>query len=241
MIRALCRKLVPAAARRATRQRISRWQIERAIRPLRAQGYLTRSELAEFRSAWSNEGFSADITYLAELMRLIDKNPGDVLECGTGATTIIAGVLAERLKFRVFCLEQDAEWLAVGQKAVKYHRLSRVEILHAPLKTFGNYSWYDISPAALPSSFGVVICDGPFIDKALGEPHYSQWRYGILPFLRCKRASFGSLLLDDVNDPRAPHVLENWKKQFGISYDLIQSGDGLAGILSSHSFNGHTD
>jgi hypothetical protein len=55
-----------------------------------------RQQLLAFRRAWSNEGFSADVRYLAETIRLIEKHGGPVLECGTGASSLIAGILGER-------------------------------------------------------------------------------------------------------------------------------------------------
>ena len=51
--------------------------------------------------------------------------------------------------------------------------------------------------------FALVICDGPYIDAALGEPSYSAWRYGGHG-LRARAEPLTALLLDDVKRRRWP-------------------------------------
>jgi hypothetical protein len=235
-LRALTRHVLPATARHAIRGRVSAWQVQRAIEPLRAKGSFTADELRRFHAAWPGEGFSADVTYLSELLKLIERFPGDVLECGTGATTLVAGVLAERSQTHVFSLEQESAWAIAARRVMRRNAIRRVRIFDAPLKSFGDYAWYDTSGLSLPRYFGVVICDGPFIAHTVPEPHHSAWRYGVLAYVKTSATGFGALLLDDVNDPRAAAMLERWRTQYGATCDVIRARDGLAGVIRGDSF-----
>lgn len=218
------KRIVPAAARRSIRQKLDDWKLRKAIQPLRREGKFTAEELADFHKAWGNEGFSADRRYLAETLRLIEQHRGPVLECGTGGTTVLAAVLAERLGFEIYSLEQDPDWSVVAQRALKYNHLSSVRILDAPLRTSGDAMWYDTSKLSLPRHFGVIVCDGPFIAQSQGEAIYRNWRYGVMPYLKHSGTTFGALLLDDVDDARAVPILERWRTEFNTTYEIIDTG-----------------
>lgn len=232
--RGLAKRLIPAPARRALKQGLEDRRLDRAIARFRRTGAFAPAELHEFWAAWGNEGFSADRRFLAETTRLISLHPGDVLECGTGATTLIAAMLAERHGFHVYSLEQDVAWSVRAMRALERNRLTRVTVLDAPLTAYGDYMWYGADSLALPKQFGVVICDGPFIAEALGEPIYSSWRYGVLPFFERTERSYQVLLLDDANDARAPRVMDRWKRQFGIETEITRSQEGDFAVVRQH-------
>ena len=229
----LLKKLIPPSGRTAIRSKLTDWNLRRALQPLIATGSFTPAQLVEFRSAWSNEGFSADVRYRAETIRLIEKHGGPVLECGTGATTLIAGILGQRYGFDTYCLEQDLTWSLAAQHALAYHRIGRVHILDTPLRSYGPYAWYATEGLNLPKHFGVILCDGPFIDRSRGDAIFKSWRYGVLPFLRRTDSTFDALLLDDVNDKRAPNVLQRWIADWNIRHDVISSEDGECAIVRS--------
>jgi len=186
---------------------------------------MTESEVSAFHKAWGNEGFAADRTYLTQLLRLLKSGSGPVLECGTGGTTLLANEMGVRQGFTTYCLEQEYSWAEALQ-----WRPQAVEVLDTPLRNFGEYHWYDVR-AQLPSHFALVVCDGPRIDRALGEPHHPAWRYGVLPWLERTGRTYDALLLDDVDDSRAPAVLERWRREFGVKIECIRSGDGECAII----------
>ena len=225
-MRTFVKQLIPAAGREAIKSRVWAWRLKRAIEPLRANGRFTADQLHAFWVAWGNQGFSADKRYLSETIRLIQENRGDVLECGTGATTMVAGVLAERYQFQVYCLEQDPAWSSVVRRAVAANRLSRVHVLDTPLMMYGDYMWYDIGHIVLPRNFGLVICDGPYIASTLSECVYKNWRYGALPYLKQSRSRFAALLLDDLNDQRALSMLTRWRTEFAVTQENIHASEG---------------
>ena len=86
--------------------------------------------------------------------------------------------------------------------------------------------------AVSPKALLPTICDGPYIDVSLGEPYYSGWRYGILPWLERAERTWDVLLLDDVNDKRAEAIfLDRWVKEFGVKVDRIKSTDGECAMV----------
>ncbi len=229
----LLKMLIPPSGRVAIRSKLADWNLHRAIQPLIATGRFTSEQLVTFRSAWSNEGFSADVGYLAETIRLIEKHRGPVLECGTGATTIISGILGERYGFDTYCLEQDRSWSLAARHALEYHNIRRVHILDTPLQSYGRYAWYNTAGLDLPKHFGVILCDGPFVDRSRGDAIYDSWRYGVLPFLHRTDTTFDALLLDDVNDNRAPNVLQRWIADWNTRHHVISSENGECAIVRS--------
>lgn len=227
----LLKKLIPPSQRDAIRSKLTDWNLRRALQPLIANGRFTPEQLVAFRSAWSNDGFSADVAYLEETIRLIEKHGGPVLECGTGATSLISGILGERYGFDTYCLEQDRTWALLAQHALDYHEIGRVHILDTPLRSYGPYAWYDTEGLQLPKHFGVILCDGPFVDRSRGDAIYNSWRYGVLPFLRRTGSTFDALLLDDVNDKRADNVLQRWITDWNTRHDVISSEHGDCAIV----------
>jgi len=230
-VSAFLKQLIPVVAREAIKRKIAEWRVKRAIELLRANGRFSPDELQAFWAAWGNPGFSADKRYLSETIRLIEENRGDVLECGTGATTIIAGVLAERYQFQVYCLEQDPAWSSAVRKAVSRNGLSRVHILDTPLKMYGDYMWYETSQVILPRHLGLVICDGPFIAPTSSEPVYKSWRYGVLAYLKGSKSRFGALLLDDLDDQRAAAMLARWQTEFSVTRENIYGSEGACCVI----------
>jgi hypothetical protein len=75
------------------------WRLGRYVEALRAvadRDVDAPARLAGMRSAWGNDGWSADLEYLRAVADRMRGVTGPVLECGSGLTTIVMGVLAER-------------------------------------------------------------------------------------------------------------------------------------------------
>jgi hypothetical protein len=216
-------RLVPEFLKAPIRRQIRRVDIRNALLLLRDG--VTDARLHEFHKAWGNEGFSADETYLGQVIKFM---AGPVLECGTGGTTLLCDVRG----METYSLEQDKEWAADTLAFIKH-----AKVIDAPLKDYGGYYWYDVRED-LPKHFGLVICDGPYVDKGLGEPYYSAWRYGILPWLKATGRTFEVLLLDDAHHPSAPTILKRWEDEFGVEVERINAADGeMAIVVPSNSRN----
>jgi len=91
------RRLVPRPLKRAVKDVMLDLTFRRAVRQIRdvAPGATpTRETLNELIVGWGNEGFAAQVDYLEEVSRHAAKTPGPILECGSGLTTIVLGLLA---------------------------------------------------------------------------------------------------------------------------------------------------
>jgi hypothetical protein len=219
-------RFVPVPIKELIKDGLRHRAIRAALKPLKAHGTMTPQEIAAFRQVWQNDNFAADHRYLTELLARL--NWGPVLECGTGATTMLANELGLKGGFTTYCLEQDLNWA----RRVKEFNPRAVNIIDAPLRNYGSYHWYDVR-VSLPAHFPLIVCDGPYIARSLGEPSYSSWRYGLLPWLKQNGKTFGTALLDDVNDPRGPPILERWIREFGVRVQRIESGDGEMAVVTA--------
>jgi hypothetical protein len=222
-------RLIPEPVRTRLKQSLHQRAVRRALRPLRRNGSLTQPEIACFARAWGNTGFAPDQDFLAQLLKLLERGP--VLECGSGGTTLLANELGTLRCYKTFCLEQDAQWASQAKLALRGSCATTV--LTAPLRSYGGYQWYDVhEPEALPRHFALIICDGPYIDRRLGELFFSAWRYGVLPWLHDHGRTFDSLLLDDVEDTRARPVLERWRSEFAVKVYRMRSEAGEIAVVT---------
>src|SRR6266566_2003459 len=139
------RNYVPGPWKQAARAALQRQQLRRAMRHLVSLPIGTVPDhrlLAELRSAWDNEGFTADLDYLAEVARLAAATPGPVLECGSGLTTLLLGALAGRRGVEVWSLEHDADWRRRVSVALREHITDQVYLWLSPLTDYGEFDWY---------------------------------------------------------------------------------------------------
>lgn len=186
--------------------------------------------IARLRRAWGNEAYSADATYIAEIITQSDLHAGPILECGTGVTTLVAALIAEGRNEKVWCLEQDPVWASFVRERLAAYAIKNVEVIYAPLKNYGDFVWYDIEAVSLPRKFGLVLCDGPAVFPHWGDSHH-QWRYGLIPVLLRMGIDLDAILLDDADEPRASKLLERWTKESALVCRMHGSGDGTCAIL----------
>ena len=202
---------------RAVRRRIREWRIRRAVHALRGIA-LSRDEVmplvARLREAWGNTSYSADLGYLDELVERALYSRGPFLECGSGLSTVVLGVLAQRTGADVWSLEQDQEWaIAVGRRLTALG-LGHVRLVHAPLEaTPDGQAWYAFNHHSLPRNFAAVFCDGPAVRRSLWPPAvHLAWRSPVVSELRKRKITFGEIILDDHEDRRCEHLMATWRR-----------------------------
>jgi len=173
---------------------------------------------------WGNEGFTADIDFLEELVRRAQLTPGPVLECGSGLTTILLGLLVGRRGIEVWTLEHDREWHARVARVLKQRRIAGINLCIAPLRDYGGFSWYDPPLKRMPKQFCLVVCDGPPGATPGG-------RYGLLPIMGEYLGSGCVILLDDAG-PWATETLHRWTTEAPMIVDLLHMPGGSLAIVS---------
>src|SRR2546428_11863958 len=158
------KRFVPTFLKRATKEVLLNRTLRRAIRE---SGSLARGDapnrqmLEQLQLGWANTSFAARTDYLEALAQLAVTPPGPVLECGTGLTTILLGLLAGRRGVQTWSLEHNAEWRDRVTRTIMRFEISNVEVCLAPLSNYDGFEWYRPQLSEIAPHFQLVICDGP--------------------------------------------------------------------------------
>ncbi len=168
----------------------------------------SRRLLRVLRKGWGNEVWSASEELLIGLIREAWKTPGPVLECGSGLSTLLLGAIGMRVGWEVWTLEHDAFWAEHVRQALCHFGMTNVHLLHAPLRDYGAFHWYDVPPEMLPACFSLVLCDGPPGNTPGG-------RYGLLPVLGHRLSPTVVILLDDAGRPEEQAIAHRWTAELG--------------------------
>ena len=181
----------------------------------------SRRLLALLHSGWGNAGWSGDTRYLEAVWRE-SLHARRILECGSGLSTLILGEVARKTGAEVYSLEHIVDWQKHVTSALTKRGLPN-RVLYAPLKSYGEFDWYEV-PASLPSGFDLVICDGPPSTTRGG-------RYGLLPL--CKdRIERATILLDDAERSDEQQVMDRWRSEFAVTSSVVSSPEGAFARLA---------
>ena len=158
---------------------------------------------------WGNMGFSSEIVLTKAIIRYCNACQGPVIECGSGLSTVIMGIIAQKRNIKVYSLEHHEMWYEKISKILASEGLNNSIIYHTPLKDYGDYDWYDLEGRDLPADFDLVLCDGPPAQTRGG-------RYGLLPLLRNHFASDYMVILDDSFRPEEREIITKWEQEFHL-------------------------
>ena len=215
-----------AMAKIRMRERIFRRAL-REIASLSPGELPSRKTIHQLWYGWGNESYSGHPEYLEEVIKRCTTSSDPVLECGSGLTTIVMGLFAGRRGIQVWTLEHDPEWYEHIAAALRRFRIEGVELLLAPLRDYGEYSWYDVPMERLPERFSMVVCDGPPQKTTPGD------RYGLLPVMRDRLSPGSVILFDDVQTREPDPVVSRWLRETRASFKLfaIRPSDSYAVIV----------
>jgi len=170
--------------------------------------------------AWGNVSFSADTRYLQFCVAQVLSGSGPILECGSGLSTLVCAAAASVQGRSLYSLEHHPGWQRKVQAELDRFELNSVG--HLPvtkLISYGDFEWYDVSQANLPTDLTLVICDAP--------PHSTPGgRSGLLPVMRKSLAPGCRVLMDDGIRQGERDIVQRWQKEFGgtITEDLTGKG-----------------
>ncbi|HEX6052781.1 MAG TPA: class I SAM-dependent methyltransferase, partial [Gemmatimonadaceae bacterium] len=163
---------------------------------------------------WGNEGYSAQHEYLGAMIRTAGDldAAGDILECGSGLSTIALAAVARRQGRTVTALEHIPEWATRVRAAICRAGLADTAmVVDAPLTERGEFAWYDFAGSG---PYALVICDGPPAATHGG-------RYGLLPIMRTAFAPGCTILLDDLSRSDEQATLERWARESGGRAEIV--------------------
>jgi hypothetical protein len=221
------RKLVPKSVKRPIKSFLLRRQLRRAIEKIRRlpkDVVPSRELLSELMAGWGNEGYAANLDYLEEVAKRAVSAAGPVLECGSGATTILLGVLCAKREIEVWSLEHSPEWRARIVELLERSGISGSGVCSAPLVEYGEFDWYDPPLAKLPKNFALVICDGPPGSTKGG-------RYGLLPVMNDRLGSGSYVLVDDAGRPAEAEMIERWEREFQFETETFNAQGGKFAVM----------
>jgi hypothetical protein len=164
--------------------------------------------LAALIYGWGNEGFSADYDYLRHMIRSAwHGEAGDVLECGSGLSTLALAAVAKHRGTHVVALEHIDTWAHRVRRALARAGLAdHATVRLTPLISYGPFTWYADPPH--DRTYVLAVCDGP-----PGTTHGG--RYGLWPVMRGSLMSGATVLLDDLDRPAEQKILRQWTAESG--------------------------
>jgi hypothetical protein len=207
----MLRTLIPRPAKHALRAAHRTVTFSRAMRRLVRDPLAVANsdrDLAALVYGWGNEGFSAEYEYLRHMIRTswaIDT--GDIIECGSGLSTLALAAVAKHRNTHVVALEHIATWGDRVSAALARAGLADFATVRVtPLVSYGDYEWYGDPPRG--GRFALVICDGPPSTTRGG-------RYGLWPQMHAQLIPGATILLDDLKRPDEQAILRQWTTESG--------------------------
>jgi len=186
-------------------------------------------------------GWAMDASSLLAFLYVVhQEQPGLVVECGSGSSTVwIAYVLEELGKGRILSLEHDPAYADETRAQLRLHNLeSWASVIDAPLVPQGHLPgapvWYDLSnlPAGLPG-VDLLLVDGP--------PAYvgNNARYPAVPVMEPRLADSAAVVLDDTGRPDEQVVLERWMQDFSeLTLAPMQAARAAFMMWNRHTHQG---
>jgi len=163
---------------------------------------------------WGNEGWSAKKAYLRRCVECALVVDGPSLECGSGLTTILVGIVAQTSGHRHWALEHDTAWSERVAACLARHGIDSVTVCTGDLEKYPNFSWYGTPRQEMHEPFALVICDGPPADTCGG-------RYGLVPVMKERLRQDCVILLDDAIRSEEQAIARRWEAEFGCDVELV--------------------
>ena len=203
-------------------------QAVKRIRQLAPAAVPDRGMIEDLFFASDNQGYVADPEYLDDVVRRSATTSKPILECGSGITTLLLGLFAAARGVPVWSLEHDPEWYGRTAAMITRYQIENIHLLLSPLRSYGDFSWYDPPLNRMPKHFGMVVCDGPPSKTTPGE------RYGLLPVMRDRLGPGSVILLDDIEKGKVNGVVHRWQEEASVSYQRFMSRASAYGVLVLH-------
>lgn len=118
-----------------------------------------QDDISVFQAAfvgWGNS-YSLQPQALREVYLQTLRQSRAVLDVGSGLSTIIMGIAAEKAGVPVYALEADPDWAAKVNAQLAAFNIKTVTVLSCPIVD----GWYDFPEDDLHADLGLVLIDGP--------------------------------------------------------------------------------
>ena len=223
----MIKKFIPKQVKEYARKRHQDYVLEKSVDKFAAldSDVMPSDELlSNLVYGWGNEGYSAEHEYLSALVVYARKMRAPVLECGSGLSTLLLGIAAQRNGNKVWTLEHHPEWAERMKKSLNKFGIESVELCVAPLREYDEFDWYDAPLERMPRNFSMVVCDGPPGATRGG-------RYGLIPLMRELLPAGCVILADDASRQDEQAILGKWAKELGAEFDISGSDKPFATMI----------
>jgi predicted O-methyltransferase YrrM len=187
-------------------------------------GELAPATLYNLIYGWGDNSWSAKEEFIQATVQAARQTQGPILECGSGLTTLLLGLVAMQTGRRVWVLEHNASWAKKVQNALARHNIHGVNVCVAQLRDYQSYVWYAAPKEHMPTEFALVVCDGP-PGTTLGG------RYGLVPQMRAHLRPGCIVLLDDAARPGEQQILQRWAQELSSTYTIVGSAKPFARLV----------
>ncbi len=223
----MIKKFIPKQLKEYARRRHQDYVLEKSVdkfAALNADAMPSAELLSDLVYGWGNEGYSAEHEYLLALTDYARKMRAPILECGSGLSTFLLGIAAQRNGNKIWTLEHHPEWAERVKKSLNKFGIKSVELCVAPLREYEEFDWYDAPLERLPRNFSLVICDGPPGATRGG-------RYGLIPVMREFLPTGCVILADDASRQDEQAILEKWAKELNTEFEISGSDKPFATMI----------
>ena len=170
--------------------------------------------LKDLIHGWNNINYSAHDEYLSScIYNSLTHTGSPILECGSGLTTILIGIITSQTGNTLWSLENSEIWGERVRNILKRFKIDSVHLNVNPLKDYGVFYWYDPSQDSLPDKFGLVICDGPPGNTIGG-------RSGLISVMKTRLTKGTLILLDDASRPDEQKITESWRQELNAKVEI---------------------
>lgn len=141
-------------------QNVDHPDFERAMLAVK-NGTAVDKDFETIVNASGNASYTMPASSLATCYREAKNAQGDILECGTGLSTIVMGLALAGTDHRIYALEHDLAWLRKTTAWLQRYDVTNINLIYAPLFPHENGDWYGVRADELPSQFDIAVIDGP--------------------------------------------------------------------------------
>ncbi|HEX2468448.1 MAG TPA: class I SAM-dependent methyltransferase [Solirubrobacterales bacterium] len=159
---------------------------------------------------------------LAGLVAEVRGGRRQVLECGSGVSTIVLGRALGERGGHLHALEHDPGWASVVVSRLERERLGdTVDLIEAPLRPHpvarDGTGWYEEAQLERVPAQGIdlLLVDGP----PAGEPGLGLSRYPALQALAERLTRDAIVVLDDIDRPGEAAVLDAWERETAFRFE----------------------
>jgi hypothetical protein len=132
----------------------------RALRDLQTlpDGRLPHSLAARLIAGWGDCERPVTPEFLSQCYATAWRATGTILELGCGVTTIVLSVGAASRPASIVSLATQRERRKRVQRQIDRLKLRNVSLRATPLKSYGDFEWYDVDDRSLRRPIAAVIC-----------------------------------------------------------------------------------